>query len=279
MSRFRLPLHMNREVTECGANLYAHPTLHPDRTMDVHDLLFLQEGEWAIRCGETNHLARPGDVLLLRAGLHHFSPVKCPAGTRTHFIHFTTAKGDMEAFSDAKDDSCALLRTLTPCARYPHVRDLFLETQELFWSDRPDRRRQMALLLDLLLGELAYIGDQSQTEVEWMSRLSQVFREEPTRTLALEEAAELAGMSVRSLSSRFKALTGQSVYQYQLNLKLEMAYACIRSDRDRTLSDVADSFGFYDAYQFSRLFKKKYGAPPSHFRQSTQRRFDGSIHE
>ena len=58
-----------------------------------------------------------------------------------------------------------------------------------------------------------------------------------------------------------------------------MAFAAIRANRDRTLSDVADSYGFYDAYQFSRLFKKKYGAPPSRFRLSTQVRVDGSIHE
>ena len=277
MDSYCLPLHRPRKVTECGANLYVNPSLHPDRVQDVHDLLLIQEGEWNLREGEHNYLVRQGDVMLLRAGLRHFSPVKCPAGTRTRFIHFTTERGDRDG--ESTDEACAQLRLLTPCAQAPYILELFREMESLFWSERADRVRQMALVLDVLLGELAYIGACTQPDAEWMTRLIRVMREEPTRMLTLGDAAKIAGMSVRSLSTHFKALTGRSVYQYQLNFKLEQAYAAIQENRSRSIADVADSFGFCDAYQFSRLFRRKYGAPPSSFRRSTPVRRDGSIHE
>ncbi len=65
----------------------------------------------------------------------------------------------------------------------------------------------------------------------------------------LEELAQMANISVRPLFSRFKTITGQTVHQYPMNLKLEMAYAAIRA-ADRTIQDIAVDYGFYGACQF-----------------------------
>ena len=43
-----LALSYAREVTLCGINLYPNPEYHPDRIMDEHDLLYIQEGEWKV---------------------------------------------------------------------------------------------------------------------------------------------------------------------------------------------------------------------------------------
>lgn len=72
----------------------------------------------------------------------------------------------------------------------------------------------------------------------------------------------MVGMSVRTLSKRFKDITGISIHQYQMNTKLESAYHALRSG-SVTVKTVSERFGFCDPYYFSRAFKEKFGVSPS----------------
>ena len=83
------------------------------------------------------------------------------------------------------------------------------------------------------------------------------------RFYSSEELAEEYALSPRSLSSRFKKETGSSIHQYQIHLKLEMAYDLIPFSPGRSFRDIALSLGFYDEFQFSKLFKRQYGITPS----------------
>ncbi len=90
-----------------------------------------------------------------------------------------------------------------------------------------------------------------------------LIRMTPNKIFTLSELSETLNVSSRTLSSKFKKRTGKSIHQYELDLKLEMAYMVIRDYPDRPLKEVATNFGFYDEFHFSKLFKKKYGYPPS----------------
>ena len=76
------------------------------------------------------------------------------------------------------------------------------------------------------------------------------------------EAAEKAHMSVRSMSTRFKQIMGKTLHEYQLTLKMEMAYHTLCTGR-YSVKEVAQTFGFCDPYYFSRMFKKAYGVSPA----------------
>lgn len=83
-----------------------------------------------------------------------------------------------------------------------------------------------------------------------------------SRFYTLEEAAQLTGMQVRTLSARFRKAMGKSVHQYQLDMKLEMAYNALTTG-NYTVRQVAENYGFCDPYYFSRVFKKRFGMAPS----------------
>jgi len=83
------------------------------------------------------------------------------------------------------------------------------------------------------------------------------------RFYSASELADSYYVSVRTISGRFKKATGESVHQYQINLKLDMAYDELPFSPNRPIRDVAKSYGFYDEYQFSKLFKRRFGIAPS----------------
>ena len=56
-------------------------------------------------------------------------------------------------------------------------------------------------------------------------------------------------------------MTGQSLHQYQINMKLDSAYRALR-DGAGSVKSVSERFGFCDPYYFSKMFKKKFGFPP-----------------
>jgi AraC-like DNA-binding protein len=69
-------------------------------------------------------------------------------------------------------------------------------------------------------------------------------------------------VSVKSLTQRFKAAMKKTVHEYQVDLKLDMAFMLIQEDPQRPLKDLAQNMGFYDEFHFSRQFKRRFGYPP-----------------
>ena len=52
------------------------------------------------------------------------------------------------------------------------------------------------------------------------------------------------------------------LHRYQLELKLDMARQLLAAEPERTLSDVAETFGFSDAFHLSHACKRRFGLSP-----------------
>lgn len=82
----------------------------------------------------------------------------------------------------------------------------------------------------------------------------------------VDELAAKTKVSRRTLTKCFKEKTGLSIKQFQLNLKLQMAASLLANSPHASVKQVAEQFGFYDEFHFSRLFKRKMGQAPSELR-------------
>lgn len=80
--------------------------------------------------------------------------------------------------------------------------------------------------------------------------------------LRAEELAGRVGLSVSSLNRYFRAVTGMSPLQYQKTLRLQQArLALLAAPGD--VARVGHTVGYQSLSQFSREYKRMFGAPPS----------------
>jgi AraC family transcriptional regulator len=85
------------------------------------------------------------------------------------------------------------------------------------------------------------------------------------RTIAVEELADVAGISPFHFSRLFKETLGTSPHQFVMNFRVEKAKKHL-ANPDAPLIDVALGCGFADQAHFSRVFKQATGQTPREFR-------------
>lgn len=91
------------------------------------------------------------------------------------------------------------------------------------------------------------------------------------RKISLASVAEHVGLSSGYLCRIFKEETSVSINAYINNLRMMKAGELLK-DKNSYIKEVAVSVGFEDQLYFSRQFKRYYGATPSEYRSSMQRK-------
>ncbi|MEM8596117.1 MAG: AraC family transcriptional regulator [Pseudomonadota bacterium] len=81
-------------------------------------------------------------------------------------------------------------------------------------------------------------------------------------TISVDELARHLGISRHHFSRRFRQSTGQSPYQFILDLKLDEAAKRMQRDRGLRVIDVANMVGYQNAAQFSQAFRRRFGKTP-----------------
>ncbi|UVC07156.1 AraC family transcriptional regulator [Rhizobium sp. TH2] len=86
-------------------------------------------------------------------------------------------------------------------------------------------------------------------------------KENYTRSFTIEEVASLSGMSTSSLHQHFRDATAMSPLQYQKQLRLQEARRLILT-RALDAASAGHTVGYDSPSQFSREYKRLFGAPP-----------------
>jgi AraC family transcriptional regulator of arabinose operon len=86
-----------------------------------------------------------------------------------------------------------------------------------------------------------------------------------TEKLRLPDLARLAAWSVPHLCTEFRRFFGVPIIQYVQQLRMNQAAYLLR-DHNRRISEIAVLVGYPDLYTFSKMFKRRFGVSPRHFR-------------
>jgi len=94
-------------------------------------------------------------------------------------------------------------------------------------------------------------------------RVVRRIRERYAEPVRVDELARLASMSPSSFHRAFHAITAMSPIQYQKSIRLQEArLKLLASPSD--IAGVAYAVGYESPSQFSREYRRRFGAPPSH---------------
>lgn len=259
-----LSTEQRRKIQLCNINYSPTGILHPDRVMNDYDLLYIVSGSWNIIENEKCHHIEQDQLLILEPGLRHYSLEPCTPHMRNMYIHCCPLPKD-----GIPEEGALGIRKVTDCAANSAVSGYFQEIIETYWSGRNHTGIRLSALLELLLTEISVPGEETDlSQPDTLTKeILRHFYVCSDRFISPEDLAGEFGLSSRTISSRFKKATGQSIHQYQIRLKLNMAHEQLPMNPTRGLRDIALSFGFYDEFQFSRLYKRQFGYPPSERRK------------
>lgn len=89
--------------------------------------------------------------------------------------------------------------------------------------------------------------------------------------VTLEDVAKHCHFSKYYFSRLFKEQTGESVYGYIKRVKLEQSAFCLKTQRQRSITQISADYG-YSASNYSSAFKLHYQMTPMDFRRSSYRK-------
>lgn len=90
----------------------------------------------------------------------------------------------------------------------------------------------------------------------------------PAARSSPEFLASLSAVSVRSLQYSFLLCVGKTISQYQLALRLKKARNEIDQNKNLSVKEIAEKWGFATQSAFTQSFKKAFGVTPSQLRKS-----------
>ena len=94
-----------------------------------------------------------------------------------------------------------------------------------------------------------------------ITRTVQWIREHHDDAIRIEQLASLAQMSESTFHRHFRAVTRMTPIQYQKAVRLQEARLALVSG-GRDVAEVAHAVGYDSASQFSREYRRLFGAPP-----------------
>ena len=169
-------------------------------------------------------------------------------------IHVADAPSDSPAMSIGETTP----EFLSACCR---LLDLLNSPQDIPFLKRLIQREIIYRILrgpeGARLRSIATLGDQSHRTAKAIAWIAANY----SKTLRVEELAELSSMGVSTLHHHFRMLTSMSPLQYQKQLRLQSARnLMLNSGMDA--SSAAFEVGYESATQFSREYSRFFGQPP-----------------
>jgi AraC-like DNA-binding protein len=132
-------------------------------------------------------------------------------------------------------------------------------------------------LLDLLVTAVlkTWFARQDATRPEWwrhqgdrvVDHALKLMHEQPAENWTVDRLAKAAGASRAAFARRFQALVGEPPMTFLKNWRMALA-ADLLTQRDQTVSTVADQVGYATPYAFSAAFKRVGGMSPQAHRDA-----------
>lgn len=106
-------------------------------------------------------------------------------------------------------------------------------------------------------------------DLECVLSAKDILCQEPSRSVTIEGLAIEVGLNRTKLQYGFKQVFGVSIYDFQLNKRMEKAKALLRKT-EKSIKEIARLTGYKSTSSFSQAFKKASGIAPLSWRNNGQ---------
>lgn len=250
-----------------------HPQSHQlswDRGRILNDyyLVFISKGKGDFCSAYSDAAAvHEGNCFFLFPGVWHRYKPDIKSGWEEYWVGYHGSFADQLM----KQDFFSFRQPVTEVGLNKELLTLFNKMLDLVKHALVGYPQQLSGLLLQVLGQInnAIITREYDNNpvAKLISKARFLMHESFEQTLHMEELAQQLPMSYSAFRKNFKAITGQSPHQYHQNLRLERAKELLESTV-LNIDEIADQTGFESVYYFSKLFKKKTGTSPKHYRMS-----------
>jgi AraC-like DNA-binding protein len=123
------------------------------------------------------------------------------------------------------------------------------------------RRELLWRLLTGVHGQLVRQIGLADSSLADIARTVRWIREHHRDPITVEQLAGMASMSATSFHRHFRSVTCMTPIQYQKAIRLQEARLSLMAN-PRSISEVAHAVGYDSSSQFSREYRRQFGAPP-----------------
>lgn len=242
---------------------YNIPTSRKNGRSDYH-IILVTNGKVKVEIKGKNHIANSGSIIFLPPNVPHNYTYFKGEDTDYGWIHF-----------DGRILPLILQEFPFNCGIYPieDIQKVRLLLERIYTACSKKRSGNEFLCNSLLgeffvkLGQLAFLTPHIPEKENRLLELLQQIDISPEKPLSNKDLAESFDISEFHFIRIFKAKTGLTPIQYQIQSKLKKAVGLLL-DTQLNVSEIAYMCGFSDPLYFSALFKKKMGQSPTLYRKS-----------
>ncbi|MCC3375330.1 AraC family transcriptional regulator [Cohnella sp. REN36] len=266
---------------ECGETRYVPGDQHPNRRqLGVFDLILVASGRLHLGEEDRTWTLTPGQTLLLRPDLYHYSAKPCEEDTRFYWIHFQGefANGEhAEASADPAVDRRAgypapayALRIAKrwqmpdPAAAYRLLEQMLQASGErqssAFWA-------QQASFLELLrMMDLQRSEEYAAPTVAVAEQAEAYIRNRYRSEVTGQALSEALSYHYNYITRCMKQVYGMTPNAYLIHYRLMQAKLLLLKT-ERPVAEIARAVGFEHIPYFTSCFTAKNGMSPRAFRQ------------
>jgi AraC-like DNA-binding protein len=236
------------------------------RILDEFQLLYISNGQGTFEAeGVKEIVIEAGSVFLLFPGIwHRYRPLE-ETGWEEFWVGFQGHYADYLMKQDCFRPAAPVLQI----GEHPELLNVFIQLIETVKYEGVAFRQLSSCQVTQLLGLVYSVavmkdkGRQSKNKLIHAARFK--MHENLHNNIDMELLAHELNVSYPWFRKAFKETMGTSPGQYHLHIRIEKACKLLRETK-LTINEISHHLGFESEFYFSRIFKKKVGLAPGHYR-------------
>lgn len=245
--------------------------------MQDHLLLIVKSGVYTVRFGDQEYTMRSNEMMFIHKsiGVEYEKAGEPDSNYNLDYMMFFLNEKIVDEFLKfAGLKPICLVNDVVPITVFP-INDRirrYIESLNPYFED-PDevkdglvRVKLMELLFHIAESNDRFLYQMVQPISKDRVSIAKIMEENLLNPVSLNDLAYLSGRSLATFKRDFQAIYHTSPLKWIRNRRLDRAKKLL-AETTLSITSVCFSTGFENIAHFSKVFKERFGLPPSEFRQ------------